>query len=58
MTVTVSDGQKAVSLRKLNLTQIKRIDNMLEQSDEFGAVKLVVEKGVVKFAEVTVSKKI
>ena len=54
----VSDGQSRVTLRKLTLRQIKRIDLLLEQVGDFGSVTLVVEKGVVKFVEVIVSKKL
>ena len=56
--VIVSDDRSAVQVRKLTLRQLKRLDLLLEQIGDFGAVKLVVEKGVVKFVEVTVSKKL
>jgi len=56
--VIVSDDRSVVQVRKLTLRQLKRLDLLLEQVGDFGAVKLVVEKGVVKFVEVTVSKKL
>jgi hypothetical protein len=58
MSVVISDGKSRIELRKLTPRQLKRLDLLLEQVGEFGAVKLVVEKGVVKFVEVTVSKRI
>ena len=58
MPVTITNGQHTMQLRKLTPRQLKRLDLLLEQVGEFGAVKLVVEKGVVKFVEVTVSNRI
>jgi hypothetical protein len=58
MSVVISDGKSRIELRKLTPRQLKRLDVLLEQVGEFGAVKLVVEKGVVKFVEVTVSNRI
>ena len=58
MSVTVFDERNSVQVRKLTLRQVKRVDVLLEQVGEFGSVTLVVEKGVVKFVEVTVSKKL
>jgi len=58
MSVVISDGKSRIELRKLTPRQLKRLDLLLEQVGEFGAVKLVVEKGVVKFVEVTVSKRL
>lgn len=58
MSVVISDGKSRIELRKLTPRQLKRLDLLLEQVGEFGAVKLVVEKGVVKFVEVTVSNRI
>ena len=57
-TIILSDGQSRIELRKLTPRQLKRLDILLEQVGDFGAVKLVVAKGVVKFAEVTVSRKL
>ena len=53
-----NDGITHIELHKLTLIQVKRLDILLEQVGDFGAVKLVVQKGVVKFVEVTTSKKI
>ncbi len=58
MAVVITDDQKRIELRKLTPRQLKRLDLLLEQVGEFGAVKLVVEKGVVKFVEITVSKRL
>ena len=58
MPTTVSSGAHAVTLRKLDLQQVKRLDILLEQVGDFGSVTLVVEKGVVKFVKVTVSKRL
>ena len=56
--VTASDGNKTIRLRRMNLVQLKRIDNLLEQVGEFGELRLIVEKGAVRFVEVVVSKKL
>ena len=58
MPTTVSSGVHTVTLRKLTLQQVKRLDVLLEEVGNFGSVTLVVEKGVVKFVEVTVSKRL
>ncbi len=58
MAVTVFDERNSIQVRKLTLRQVKRVDVLLEQVGEFGSVTLVVEKGVVKFVKVTVSKKL
>ena len=58
MAVVITDDQKRIELRKLTPRQLKRLDLLLEHVGEFGAVKLVVEKGVVKFVEITVSKRL
>jgi len=42
----------------MNLVQLKRIDNLLEQVGEFGELRLIVEKGAVRFVEVVVSKRL
>ena len=56
--VTATDGNKTIRLRRMNLVQLKRIDNLLEQVGEFGELRLIVEKGAVRFVEVVVSKKL
>ena len=58
MPIMLSDGDKKAPVYKLTLTQIKRIDNALAQVGDYGSVKLIVEKGVVKFVEITVSKRL
>ena len=58
MAVVVMDKNSRIELRKLTPQQLKRLDNMLEDVGEFGAVRLVVEKGRVKFVEITVSKRL
>jgi len=57
-TVTASDGNKTIHLRRMSLTQLKRIDHLLEQIGEFGELHLIVEKGAIRFVEVVVSKKL
>ncbi len=57
MPTTNASNRSATQLRKLTPRQVKIIDLMLEQVGEFGAVKLVVEKGQVKYVEITVSKR-
>ncbi len=56
--VTATDGNKTINLRRMNLVQLKRIDNLLEQVGEFGELRLIVEKGAVRFVEVVVSKRL
>jgi len=56
--LTVSDGDTSIRLRYLTLIQLKRIDALVEDVGDFGEVRLIVERGTVKFAEIVVSKKI
>jgi len=58
ISITASDGKKTIRLRRMNLVQLKRIDNLLEQIGEFGELRLIVEKGSIRFVEVVVSKKL
>ena len=58
MPTTDANNHSPYKLRKLTLNQVKRIDLLLEQIGEFGSVKLVVERGEVKYVEVTVSKRL
>ena len=58
MPAKVCDENQSFQLHKLTVAQVRRIDRILEQIGDFGSVKLVVEKGVVKFVEVTVSKRL
>jgi len=53
-----ANNRSPYKLRKLTLDQVKRIDLLLEQVGEFGSVKLVVENGKVKYAELTLSKRL
>ena len=57
-TIQASDGEHTILLRRLNLSQLKRIDNLLEQLGEFGELRLRVEKGTVRFVDMVVSKKL
>jgi hypothetical protein len=56
ISITASDGQKTIQLRRMNLVQLKRIDTLLEQVGEFGELRLIIEKGSIRFVEVVVSK--
>ena len=56
--ITASDGAKSIQLRRMNLVQLKRIDNLLEQVGEFGELRLIVEKGAIRFVEIVVSKRL
>ena len=56
--ITASDGEKTIQLRRMNLVQLKRIDNLLEQVGEFGELRLIVEKGAIRFVEIVVSKRL
>ena len=58
MPIMLSDGHQKTPVHKLTLVQIKRIDNALAQVGDHGAVKLIVEAGVVKCMEVTVRKEL
>ena len=58
ISITASDGQKTIQLRRMNLVQLKRIDTLLEQVGEFGELRLIVEKGAIRFVEIVVSKKL
>ena len=52
-----AEKKKAPIRSSLTLTQLVRLDRILEDI-EFGSVKLIVDKGVVKFVEVAVRKKL
>ena len=56
--VTASDGHHTIQLRRMNLVQLKRIDHLLEQVGEFGELRLIVEKGAIRFVEIVVSKRL
>lgn len=56
--ISATDGVKTVELRRLSLAQLKRVDHMLEQLGDFGEVRLIVEKGAIKFVEVVVSRRV
>ena len=56
--VIASDGAQNVTLRCLSLSQLRRIDHLLEQLGDYGEVRLIVEKGTVKFVEIVVSRKL
>ncbi len=58
MAVIVMDEKSRIELRKLTPQQLKRLDHMLEEVGDFGAVRLVIEKGRIKFVEVTTSKRL
>ena len=56
--IVASDGTQNVMLRCLSLSQLRRIDHLLEQIGDYGEVRLIVEKGTVKFVEIVVSKRL
>jgi len=56
--VTASDRQKTIRLRHMSLAQLKRIDRLLEEIGEYGELRLIVEKGSMRFVEVVVTKRI
>lgn len=56
--VVATDGAQNVKLRCLSLSQLRRIDHLLEQLGDYGEVRLIVDKGAVKFVELVVSRKI
>lgn len=57
-TIQASDGQHTIQLRRLSLSQLRKIDHLLEQLDGYGELRLKVEKGNVRFVEVVVSRKL
>lgn len=56
--IQATDGQESIHLRRLTLHTLKRIDNSLEDVGEYGEVRLRVEKGMVRFVEVVVSRRV
>ncbi len=56
--VVATDGDRKIVLQRMTLTQLKRIDSLLEQIGEFGELRLIVEKGAIRFVEIVVSKKL
>ncbi len=53
-----TNGLDTITLRRLTLHTLKRLDASLEDVGDFGEVRLRVEKGVVRFVEVVVSKRL
>jgi hypothetical protein len=56
--VQASDGRDTILLHHLTLAHLRRIDKSLEEVGEYGEVRLRVEKGVVRFVEVVVSRRL
>lgn len=56
--VQASDGRDTILLRRLTLAHLRRIDKSLEEVGDYGEVRLRVEKGVVRFVEVVVSRRL
>ncbi len=54
----VTNGHDTITLRRLTLHTLKRLDASLEDVGDFGEVRLRVEKGVVRFVEVVVSRRV
>lgn len=57
-TIRATDGDMIVTLHRFKLAQLKHIDNLLAQVGEFGELRLIVEKGSIRFAEIVVSKRL
>lgn len=53
-----TNGHDTITLRRLTLHTLKRLDASLEDVGDFGEVRLRVEKGVVRFVEVVVSRRV
>lgn len=56
--IQASDGCDSIVLRRLTLSTLKRLDSSLEEVGDFGEVRLKVERGVVKFVEVVMSRRL
>jgi len=56
--IQATNGHDTITLRRLTLHTLKRLDASLEDVGDFGEVRLRVEKGVVRFVEVVVSRRV
>lgn len=54
----VTDREDPFLFRRLKLSQIRQIDNMLDEIGDFGELHLIIEKGSLKYVEVVKSRKL
>ena len=55
---TVVEGTRTVSLRHLSCTQLVHLEHLLDEIGEFGEVRLIVDRGTIKFVEVLTSRRL
>lgn len=56
--IDVTDREDPSLFRHLKLSQVRQIDNMLDEIGDFGELRLIVEKGNLKYVEVVKSRKL
>ncbi len=56
--IEATDGDGNFQLRHLKTAQIHQIDRLLDEIGDFGELHLIIEKGILKYAEVVKSRKI
>ncbi len=54
----VVEGTRTVPLRHLSCTQLIHLERLLDEVGEFGEVRLIVDRGVIKFVEVLTSRRL
>ncbi|MBX7236106.1 MAG: hypothetical protein K1X65_17110 [Caldilineales bacterium] len=54
----MTDRDDPFPFRHLKPSQVRQIDNMLEEIGDFGELRLIIEKGCLKYVEVVKSRKL
>ena len=55
---TIVDGNRTVLLRHLSCTQLVQLERFLDEVGEFGEVRLIIDRGRIKFVEVLSSRRL
>ncbi len=55
---TVVEGTRTVPLRHISCTQLVYLERLLDEVGEFGEIRLIVDRGTIKFVEVLTSRRL
>lgn len=55
---TVVEGARSVPLRHLSSAQLLRLEHLLDEVGEYGEIRLIVDRGAIKFVEVLTSRRL
>lgn len=58
LSLTATDQQTTISLRHLTLAELRQLDHYLNEVGPFGELRMIVEKGRVKYMEVVRSHRV